>query len=220
VRRAGPAPARIGVVVAGFARAWSPSRSSTSVRERGHPPGRSSPRQRAPQFGRHSRARQGDRRDRAQARRSSRAPCARRTLGPARRAASSLSVCPSPHGARARAQVAGARESCLVRRPAGAARVGCHASGAHAQSGSLGNPGRRPISARREDFAPRRAPLPSKLRPADAGSARAYSQELNARIRELRRVVREFERLERAAEALAREGARRVPALRSRVRPS
>jgi hypothetical protein len=42
-------------------------------------------------------------------------------------------------------------------------------------------------------------------------------KELNARIRELRPVVREFERLERAAEALAREGARRVPALRSRV---
>jgi hypothetical protein len=45
-------------------------------------------------------------------------------------------------------------------------------------------------------------------------------KELNARIRELRPVVREFERLERAAEALAREGARRVPALRSRVRSS
>src|SRR5918999_4775812 len=42
-------------------------------------------------------------------------------------------------------------------------------------------------------------------------------KELNARIRELRPVVREFERLERAAEAIARAGARRVPALRSRV---
>jgi hypothetical protein len=42
-------------------------------------------------------------------------------------------------------------------------------------------------------------------------------KELHARIRELRPVVREFERLERAAEAIARAGARRVPALRSRV---